>query len=65
MECTRPFEQGPATVAKNQANFIDFVCKPTLEALTTVLPSAAECMLYHMEKNRGKYEGIIKKYQQQ
>ena len=53
----------PATVAKNQVNFMDFVCKPTIEALTTILPQAAECMLFHIEKNREKYEDIIKEQQ--
>jgi|AntAceMinimDraft_1070359.scaffolds.fasta_scaffold31940_1 cAMP-specific phosphodiesterase 4 len=48
----------PGTVAANQGNFIDFVCTPTFEALTTMLPAAAGLMLYHLRLNREKYKAI-------
>ena len=53
--CDRTVASGPAAVAQNQSSFIDFVCKPTIEALSTVLPVAADLMLYHLDKNREEY----------
>jgi len=57
--CDRAQSKGLATMAQNQVNFIDFVCKPSLEGLTTVLPSAADLMLFHIGVNREKYQVII------
>lgn len=56
--CDRTVASGPAVVAQNQGNFIDFVCKPTFEALSTVLPVAADLMLYHLGKNRDEYRKL-------
>lgn len=50
---------GPTTAAQNQMNFIDFVCKPTVEALATVLPEVADNMLHHLVVNRAKYKHMV------
>jgi cAMP-specific phosphodiesterase 4 len=46
---------GAGAVAQNQGNFIDFVCQPTFEALSVVVPVAADLMLYHLKLNREEY----------
>ena len=46
-------EEGDETDAANQMAFMDFVVKPTLEALAIALPEAADIMLEHLSRNRG------------
>mmetsp|Transcript_148 Transcript_148/g.531 ORF Transcript_148/g.531 Transcript_148/m.531 type:complete len:615 (-) Transcript_148:2220-4064(-) len=49
----------PATTAQNQASFIDFVCRPLVEGLSTLLPEASEELLCHLTHNRERYGAII------
>ncbi|ACO61216.1 predicted protein [Micromonas commoda] len=49
----------PATTAQNQASFIDFVCRPLVEGLSTLLPEASEELLCHLTNNRERYGAII------
>ena len=49
----------PATKAQNQASFIDFVCRPLVEGLSTLLPEASEELLCHLTHNRERYGAII------
>ena len=56
--CDRSLREGDETDAANQMAFMDFVVKPTLEALATALPEAADVMLEHLSRNRVGYERI-------
>ena len=49
----------PATTAQNQASFIDFVCRPLVEGLSTLLPEASEELLCHLTHHRERYGAII------
>jgi hypothetical protein len=57
--CDRSLREGDETDAANQMAFMDFVVKPTLEALATALPEAADVMLEHLSRNRARYERIV------
>lgn len=57
--CDRSLREGDETDAANQMAFMDFVVKPTLEALATALPEAADVMLEHLSRNRAGYERIV------
>ena len=57
--CDRSLREGDETDAANQMAFMDFVVKPTLEALAIALPEAADIMLEHLSRNRGEYERIV------
>ena len=57
--CDRSLREGDETDAANQMAFMDFVVRPTLEALAIALPEAADIMLEHLSRNRGEYERIV------
>ena len=57
--CDRSLREGDETDAANQMAFMDFVVKPTLEALATALPEAADVMLEHLSRNRAGYAQIV------